>query len=71
VNACATVNVRRIFVSEEKNFHAPRVEQASGLLSTELASETLALPTFALSAAAPAPLLRGVLYRLSPRKVCR
>src|SRR5438034_426738 len=36
----AAVNVRRILVREKENFHVSRVEQASGLLSTEFASGT-------------------------------
>ena len=37
MHARTAVNMRRIFVSEEENFHAGRVEQASGLLSIEFA----------------------------------
>src|SRR5438874_4600733 len=41
VHTSAAVNVRRILVSQKEDFHAPRVEQASGLLSTEFARGTL------------------------------
>src|SRR5438876_6782935 len=43
MHACAAVDVRRILVSQKQDFHAPRVEQASALLSTEFASGALAL----------------------------
>ena len=41
MHASAAVNVRRILVSQKEDFHPPRVEQASGLLSTEFARGTL------------------------------
>src|SRR6266480_4133888 len=71
VHTSAAVNVRRILVSQKEDFHAPRVEQASGLLSTEFARRTLRYFIFLLSTITPAHPLRGGLYLQLRRRECR
>ena len=71
VHARAAVNVRRIFVSEEENFHAGRVEQGSNLLSMEFARRSERRSNFSLSVKAPALRPDAGLCRLYCRKAGR